>query len=52
MKLIKPVMDYIQNYQRKQKEHLNKMKTERISKKIFHYQPRGQMKRWEENMRP
>jgi len=53
---IKPVIDYIHNYQRKWKEHMNRMNTGRIPWQILCYQPRGQksvghpMKRWEENM--
>jgi len=44
----------LMNYQRKLKEHTNRMKT-RIPKQILHYLLRGQrstgqpMKRWEEN---
>jgi hypothetical protein len=55
---IKPLLYYIQNYQRKWKEHMNRMNTGRIPKQISHYQPRGQIsirypvKRWKENVRP
>jgi len=50
----KPVTDYIQNCQRKWKEHMNRMNTGRIQKQILSYQTRGQrsferpMKRFEE----
>jgi len=39
---IKLVIDYVQNYKRKWKEHANRMNTGRIPKQILCYQPRGQ----------
>jgi hypothetical protein len=32
---VKPVIGYIQTYQRKWKEHVNRMNTERILKQIY-----------------
>jgi hypothetical protein len=51
---IKPVINYIQNYQRKWKDHVNGMNTNRVPKL---HQPRRQrpighpVNRWEENKR-
>jgi hypothetical protein len=39
---IKPLIDYVQNYQRKVKEHVNRMNTGKIPKQILYYQVRGQ----------
>jgi len=50
-------IEYIQNYQRKQKECVNRINTGRIPKQIWCYQSREQrltghpMKKWEENVR-
>jgi len=41
-KLIKPITDYIQNYQRKWKKHVNKMNAGWIRKQILRYQPEGE----------
>jgi hypothetical protein len=38
----KPMVDYIENNQRKWKEHMYRMSTGRIPKQILHYQPTGQ----------
>jgi hypothetical protein len=52
------MINYIQNYQRKLKEHVKGVDTGGISEQILCYQPRGQksigyaMKREAENMRP
>lgn len=39
------MIDSIQNYQRKQKGHVNKMNTGEPQKKKLRYQPRGPPKR-------
>jgi len=39
---IRPLTYYIQNYQRKWKEHMHWMNTGRITQQILCYQPRGQ----------
>lgn len=35
-------MNYIQNYQKKLKEHANEMNTGRITEQVLSIQPRGQ----------